>query len=149
MTERKIPKSKPGRKPLTEENRKISISAQIPLTDYNRMIDMIQRQGRSISSIMQEAIHALVTTGATPTGTAPKRPQVFGKILAALVTGDEYLLAIETISNAPGQIVTYARKLPKSKITLLEELAPEMLQDKLTSAEIAQFELAYLKAREK
>lgn len=148
MTERKIPKSKPGRKPLTEENRKISISAQIPLTDYNRMIDMIQRQGRSISSIMQEAIHALVS-GSTTTGTAPKRPQVFGKILAALVPGDEYLLAIETISNAPGQIVTYARKLPKSKLALLEELTPEMMQDKLTSAEIAQFELAYLKAREK
>lgn len=146
MIERKRPRSKPGRKPATDDNRKISISAQIPLNDYNKMCDLIERQGRSISSIMNEAIHTLVN-GETPNGTAPKRPKVFGAILAALVKGEEYLLAIESISNAPGQIVSYARKLPQEKLDLLYELEPEMLQNRLTSAEQAQFELAYLQAR--
>ena len=147
MTARKTPKSKPGRKPATDDNRKISISAQLPLTDYNKMCDLIERQGRSISSIMQEAIHVFIFPNADA-GTAPKRPQIFGKILAATVTGEDYLLAIESISNAPGQIVSYARKLPTEKKALLSELEPEFLDQRLTTAEAAQFELAYLQARQ-
>lgn len=136
----------PGRKRLEGDARKISVSAAIPLPVYDRLIEAVTRQHKSISSAVAEAVEVILDGG--PAGQAAQRPVIFAKILAATLEPEaNYLETLDEISREPAKLINYVRDLPPEHKTLLADLKPEYLSAKLTVAESAQMELAYLQAR--
>ena len=99
---------KPGRKPLQDENRKISVTTQVPQHVYARLLEAVNKQHRSISSAVAEGVEFVVNGGipAGEPGPESTRGAVFGRILAATIAdGRQAADALDLVQNSPEKIL--------------------------------------------
>lgn len=139
---------KPGRKPLQDENRKISVTTQVPQHVYARLLEAVNKQHRSISSAVAEGVEFVVNGGIPSGEPGPEstRGAVFGRILAATIAdGRQAADALDLVQNSPEKILQFARKLPAEKSDLISAIPTTAFARALTTAEAAQMELEYLK----
>lgn len=140
---------KPGRKPIPERDRRISITTQVPQHVYARLLEAVNKQHRSISSAVAEGVE-FVINGGIPAGdgSAPEatRGAVFGRILAATVPDAGKIAdTLEIIQNTPEKILQFARQLSDDQAGLIRDIPSSAFARPLTTAESAQMELEYLK----